>query len=81
MIKSLYLDNKQQLNSKQGYLLLNMVFIFLVVLTLVVAISSSAITKMIGIIEPVMIVVMGITIGFVVLSIIQPIFKMYETIG
>lgn len=81
MIKSLYLDNKQQLNSKQGYLLLNMVFIFLVVLTLVVAISSSAITKMIGIIEPVMIVVMGITIGFVVLSIIQPIFKMYERIG
>lgn len=43
--------------------------------------SDGAITKMISIIEPSMIVVMGITIGFVVISIIQPIFKMYETLG
>lgn len=43
--------------------------------------SDGAITKMIGIIEPAMIVFMGLTIGFVVISIIQPIFKMYETLG
>ena len=43
--------------------------------------AESAITQMIGIIEPTMIVTMGITIGFIVISIIQPIFKMYETIG
>lgn len=43
--------------------------------------SDGAITKMISIIEPTMIVFMGITIGFVVISIIQPIFKVYETLG
>lgn len=43
--------------------------------------ADAAITRMIGIIEPVMIITMGITIGFIVISIIQPIFKMYETLG
>jgi type IV pilus assembly protein PilC len=32
-------------------------------------------------IEPAMIIVLGIVIGFIVLSIIQPIFSMYDAIG
>ena len=40
--------------------------------------SEAAITKIVAIIEPVMIVIMGITIAFIILSIMQPMFKMYD---
>lgn len=40
--------------------------------------SEAAITKIVAIIEPVMIVIMSITIAFTILSIMQPIFKMYD---
>ncbi len=43
--------------------------------------ADSAIQRMISMIEPIMIVVLGIVIGFIVISIIQPIFQMYESIG
>ena len=43
--------------------------------------ADLAINTLIGYIEPVMIVTMGITIGFIVISIIQPIFQMYESVG
>lgn len=43
--------------------------------------ADIAINTLIGYIEPVMIVTMGITIGFIVISIIQPIFQMYESVG
>lgn len=41
--------------------------------------ADAAITRLIGIIEPVMIVSMGFVIAFIVLSIMQPLFKMYDT--
>ncbi len=43
--------------------------------------ADSAIQRMISMIEPIMIIVLGIIIGFIVVSIIQPIFQMYESIG
>ncbi len=43
--------------------------------------ADSALQRMISMIEPIMIVVLGVIIGFIVISIIQPIFQMYETIG
>lgn len=42
--------------------------------------ADAAITRLIGLIEPIMIVVMGIIVAFIVISIIQPIFKMYDTV-
>lgn len=42
--------------------------------------ANTAITKIIGLIEPVMILSMGIIIALIVLSIMQPLFKMYDTI-
>ncbi|MBS3988255.1 MAG: type II secretion system F family protein [Erysipelothrix sp.] len=41
--------------------------------------ADSALQRMISMIEPLMIIVLGFVIGFIVLSIIQPIFQMYET--
>jgi type IV pilus assembly protein PilC len=43
--------------------------------------ADSAIQRMVSMIEPAMIIVLGIVIGFIVLSIIQPIFSMYGAIG
>lgn len=43
--------------------------------------ADSAIQRMVSLIEPAMIIVLGIVIGFIVLSIIQPIFSMYDAIG
>lgn len=40
--------------------------------------ADSALQRMISLIEPMMIIVLGFVIGFIVLSIIQPIFQMYE---
>ncbi len=43
--------------------------------------SDAAIQRMVGMLEPVMIVVMAVVIGFVVISIAQPMFGMYGAIG
>lgn len=43
--------------------------------------ADSAIQRLISLIEPVMIIVLGVVVGFIVISIIQPIFQMYETFG
>jgi type IV pilus assembly protein PilC len=43
--------------------------------------ADSAIQRMVSMIEPAMIIVLGVVIGFIVLSIIQPIFSMYGAIG
>jgi type IV pilus assembly protein PilC len=43
--------------------------------------ADSAIQRMVSMIEPIMIIVLGIVIGFIVLSIIQPIFAIYGSIG
>jgi type IV pilus assembly protein PilC len=43
--------------------------------------ADSAIQRMVSMIEPAMIIILGIVIGFIVLSIIQPIFSMYGAIG
>ncbi len=43
--------------------------------------AESAIQRMIALIEPIMIIVLGFIIGFIIISIIQPIFQMYEVIG
>lgn len=43
--------------------------------------ADSAIQRMISMIEPIMIIVLGVIIGFIVVSIIQPIFQMYESVG
>lgn len=43
--------------------------------------ADSAIQRMVSMIEPAMIIVLGIVIGFIVLSIIQPIFSMYGAVG
>jgi len=43
--------------------------------------ADSAVQRMISLIEPVMIVVLGVVIGFIVVSIIQPIFQMYGAVG
>ena len=43
--------------------------------------SRQALIKLTSYIEPVMIVVMAIIVGFVIISIIQPIYQSYQTIG
>lgn len=43
--------------------------------------ADSATSKLVALIEPVMIVVLGIIIGFIVISIIMPIFTMYSSGG
>jgi len=43
--------------------------------------ADSAIQRMISLIEHIMIIVLGVVIGFIVVSIIQPIFQMYESVG
>ena len=43
--------------------------------------ADAALQRMVSLMEPLMIVVLGIIIGFIVISIIQPIFQMYESIG
>jgi type IV pilus assembly protein PilC len=43
--------------------------------------ADSAIQRMISMIEPIMIIILGIVIGFIVVSIIQPIFQMYQSVG
>lgn len=43
--------------------------------------ADGAIQRMIALLEPSMLVVLGVIIGFIVVSIIQPIFQMYKSIG
>ena len=43
--------------------------------------SKQSLIKLTSYIEPVMIVVMAVIVGFVIISIIQPIYQSYETIG
>ncbi|MDD2592638.1 MAG: type II secretion system F family protein [Erysipelotrichaceae bacterium] len=43
--------------------------------------ADVALQRMVSLMEPIMIVVLGIVIGFIVISIIQPIFQMYQSIG
>ena len=43
--------------------------------------ADSAIQRLIALMEPVMIVILGCIIGFIVISIIQPIFQMYKSVG
>lgn len=43
--------------------------------------ADSAIQRLISLIEPAMIITLGIVVGFIIISIIQPIFRMYETFG
>lgn len=43
--------------------------------------ADSAIQRMIAMLEPAMLVILGVMIGFIVVSIIQPIFTMYQSIG
>jgi type IV pilus assembly protein PilC len=43
--------------------------------------ADSALARMIAMMEPIMLIVLGVIIGFIVVSIIQPIFQMYESIG
>ena len=42
--------------------------------------ADSAISRMISMIEPIMIIILGVVIGFIVISIIQPIFQMYKSV-
>jgi type IV pilus assembly protein PilC len=43
--------------------------------------SETALQRMIALIEPAMLVIMGIIIAFIVISIMQPIFTMYDSVG
>ncbi len=43
--------------------------------------ADSAIARMLALLEPAMLVILGVVIGFIVVSIIQPIFTMYQSIG
>jgi type IV pilus assembly protein PilC len=43
--------------------------------------ADAALQRMIAMFEPIMLIVLGVIIGFIVVSIIQPIFQMYESIG
>jgi len=43
--------------------------------------ADSALARMIAMMEPIMLITLGVIIGFIVVSIIQPIFQMYESIG
>ena len=42
--------------------------------------AEAALTSLVGLVEPVMIVWMGIIIGLIVVSILQPMFTMYSNI-
>lgn len=43
--------------------------------------AENALSKMVALIEPLMLVVMGIIIGVIVISVVQPMFGMYDLIG
>jgi len=43
--------------------------------------ADAALQRMVAMIEPIMIVVLGVVIGFIVISIMQPIFTMYGSVG
>jgi type IV pilus assembly protein PilC len=43
--------------------------------------ADAALQRMVAMIEPIMIVVLGLIIGFIVISIMQPIFTMYGSVG
>ena len=43
--------------------------------------AESALTRLVSLVEPIMIVWMGIMVGLIVVSILQPMFKMYDHIG
>lgn len=43
--------------------------------------SETALQRMVALIEPLMLVIMGIIIAFIVISIMQPIFTMYNSVG
>jgi len=43
--------------------------------------ADSALARMIALMEPIMLITLGVIIGFIVVSIIQPIFQMYESVG
>lgn len=43
--------------------------------------ADSAIQRLLAMMEPIMLITMAIVIGFIVISIIQPIYTMYESIG
>ena len=43
--------------------------------------ADAALQRMVAMIEPIMIVILGIVIGFIVISIMQPIFTMYGSVG
>ncbi len=43
--------------------------------------ADAALQRMVAMIEPIMIVILGFVIGFIVISIMQPIFTMYGSVG
>lgn len=43
--------------------------------------ADNALQRMVSMIEPLMIIVLGVVIAFIVISIIQPIFQMYDQVG
>ena len=43
--------------------------------------AENALSKMVALIEPIMLIVMGIIIGVIVVSVVQPMFGMYDLIG
>ena len=43
--------------------------------------SERAIQQMVAMIEPVMIIVMAVIVGFIMISVIVPIYQSYSTIG
>ena len=43
--------------------------------------SEQAITKLVALVEPVMIIIMALIVGFIMIAVIKPIYYSYETIG
>ena len=43
--------------------------------------ADSAISKMVGMLEPLMIIIMALVVWFIVISIIMPMFGMMKTVG
>ncbi|KAF0222245.1 MAG: Type IV fimbrial assembly protein PilC [Erysipelotrichaceae bacterium] len=43
--------------------------------------ADTALSKMVALVEPIMLVLMGVIIGVIVVSVIQPMFAMYDQIG
>jgi len=43
--------------------------------------AETALASMIGLMEPAMLIVLGIIIAFIIISIMQPIFQMYDSVG